>query len=187
MISEDYALVLDYMAQGKSSSYKSGPLAQLIGTEFFTLFEVIPKTKIDVLEKVYIGKGEREKVEFIKRRIEYSMLTQHSVSELEKAIEKIVEDNSEKYLDFYNSSGSISVRMHQLELLPGVGKKHMKDLLDERNKQKFASFDEIAERVKLMPAPKKAIVNRILDEMRGGEKYYLFVRAPRKPRPQRRF
>ena len=65
--------------------------------------------------------------------------------------------------------------MHQFQLLPGVGKKHMADILAERSKKPFASFTDISERVKLFPDPQKTIVRRILQELEGDEKYYLFA------------
>jgi len=66
--------------------------------------------------------------------------------------------------------------MHQLELLPGLGKKHMWEILDIRKEKPFESFNDIKKRVKLMPDPKKAIIKRILAEIQGKEKHRIFVR-----------
>jgi len=122
---EEHALVLDFLPRGKSSSFKTEPLAQVLGIEFFTLLEVIPKEGISLKagEKVYIGKEDREKVEFIKRRIHFKFLTSNSVAEIEKMIEKIVTDREKYFVDFFNNSRSITIKRHQLELLPGLGKK----------------------------------------------------------------
>ena len=65
--------------------------------------------------------------------------------------------------------------MHQIELLPGVGKKHMWEIIEARKEKDFDSFDDIKKRVKLMPDPKKAIIKRILQEIEGNEKHRLFV------------
>ncbi|MHA1628104.1 MAG: DUF655 domain-containing protein, partial [Candidatus Baldrarchaeia archaeon] len=73
----------------------------------------------------------------------------------------------------------ITMRMHQLELLPGIGKKIMWEILEERKKKPFESFKDLTSRIK-MPDPVKAIVKRILIELEGEDKYYLFVR-PFKP------
>ncbi|PIN84887.1 MAG: DNA-binding protein [Candidatus Diapherotrites archaeon CG11_big_fil_rev_8_21_14_0_20_37_9] len=183
---EEKALVLDYLAHGKSSSFKSEPLAQLIGTEFFTLLEVSPKPGVNLaaLEEVYVGKEEREKVEFIKRRISFKDLTNTSNSELEAAIEKIIMQNEKKFVDFYNTSRSITLKRHQIELLPGMGKKHMLQILQERQKAPFESFDELKKRVHSVPDPKHAIVKRIIEELEGFDtKYFLFVRPPAKDKP----
>ena len=185
---EEYALVIDYMPRGKSISYKEESLAQLIGTEYFTLLEVIPKTELKTFEKVYVGKEEREKIQFIKKRIVFKELTSNAVSELQNSIEKIIDANTERFLDFYNKAGSITIRRHQLELLPGLGKKHLADLLNEREKQPFKSFEDIEKRVTLMPNPKGTLVKRIVKELEGEDiKHYLFVRPPKKEKSFTRF
>lgn len=184
MPNEEKAIVLDYLAKGKSSAFKPEPLAQVLGTKFFTLLEVVPKTELKVMEEVSIGKEQRDKIEFIKKRIAFKELTSNAVGEINKAIEKIIQEDRQKFLDFYNKSGAISIRMHQLELLPGLGKKHMLDILDERKKKPFESFQEIEKRVKLMPNPVQAIVKRILQELQEDDlKHYLFARPPYQERP----
>lgn len=78
-------------------------------------------------------------------------------------------------VEFFNKAQPLSTRMHQLELLPGVGKKHMWQIVEERHGEPFTSFEDIKKRVKLMPDPKKTIIRRILAELEGTEKYHLFV------------
>jgi putative nucleotide binding protein len=181
MPNEENAIVLDYLPTGKSNSFKSEPVAQVIGVEHFTLLEVIPSTPLKALEKVYIGKDKRDKIQFIKKRIFFSELTNNSVSEIQKAIELIVKENSQKFLDFFNKSGSLSLRMHQLELLPGLGKKHLFEILKERESKPFESFEEISKRIHLMPDPIKLIVKRVMLELEDNKlKYYVFVRPPAK-------
>jgi putative nucleotide binding protein len=60
-------------------------------------------------------------------------------------------------------------------LLPGLGKKHMWEIVEQRKDKDFESFADIKKRVKLMPDPKKAIIKRILDELNGKEKHRIFV------------
>ncbi len=95
----------------------------------------------------------------------------------------MVEQREKEFVDFFNKAGPITIRQHSLELLPGVGKKHMFDILDEREKKNFESFKEISERINLMPDPKRVIVDRILEELQGNCKYYLFVKNPKIKRP----
>ena len=68
------------------------------------------------------------------------------------------------------------MRRHQIELLPGFGNKHMLQILEERENKIFEKFDEMKERIKLLPDPKQAIIKRILIEMEGDDKSYLFVK-----------
>ena len=178
---EEKALVIDYMVRGRSSDFKTEPLAQLIGTEFFTLLEVVPKSNVElkVLEEVYVGKGDRDKIEFIKKRISFKDLTNTSLSDIENAIEKIIKNNESKFISFFNDSRSITLKRHQIELLPGMGKKHMLQLIKEREKEPFKSFEEIKTRVHSVPDPVRAMVKRIMEELEGQDiKYYLFVRPP---------
>ena len=69
------------------------------------------------------------------------------------------------------------MRSHQLELLPGIGKKHAREILEQRSIEPFNSFDEIKERVRAVPNPKKAIIDRILQELDDKDRYKLFVRV----------
>ncbi|MFA5358014.1 MAG: DUF655 domain-containing protein [archaeon] len=184
MITEEQGIVIDFLPTGKSSAFKPEPLVQLVGKGYFTLLEatVKPGVKPVVGDEVYIGKENRDKIEIIKGRIGFKDLTSNSLSELEGIITKMVESNKEKYLNFYNAAKGISLKRHQLELLPGMGKKHMLAVLDEREKKPFESFADISNRVKGISDPQKLIIKRILEELEGIEdKHYLFVRAPAAP------
>jgi len=186
MPNEEFALVLDYLPSGRSSAFKPEPLAQVIGTTYFTLLEVIPKKNLQILEKVYIGKEQREQVDRIKRRVEYKDLTNTAQQELEHAIESIIQETPQKYLDFFNKAGSISIKRHQLELIPGLGKKHVFDILEKRQQKPFESFEDLEQRVHLMPNAMQSIAKRIMEELQGLDpKHYLFARPPAPPEEQR--
>ena len=186
MPNEDYAIVLDYLAKGRSSSFKSEPIAQIIGTEFFTLLEIVPKGEVKIGEKLYVGKEEREKVDYIKRRISHKDLTSTAVSEIDKIIERVIMEDKERFLRFFNEAGPITIKRHQLELLPSFGKKHMQDLLKEREKKPFESFEDIAKRVKLVPNPINSLIKRIMEELQEPDiKHYLFARPPVREREMR--
>jgi len=187
---EENAIILDYMPQGRNvPPYSKEPIAQVIGNTYFTLLEVVPKKdeagkyvdlKLDMDNHtpVYIGKGERDKIHFIKRRIMFLDLTSISQAEVPIVIKEIVESDPKRFLDFFNKSQPITMRQHQLELLPKVGKKLMWEILAERNKAVFTSFDDIKNRVKNMPNPEEVILERIMQEIRGETKRYIFTATP---------
>jgi putative nucleotide binding protein len=52
----------------------------------------------------------------------------------------------------------------------------LKEILDERERQPFESFDEMKSRLTLFPDPIQMFSNRILLELKGGDKYFLFVK-----------
>ncbi len=182
MPNEENALVLDYLQHGKSTGYKVEIIAQVMGTQHFTLLEVVPKEQLKIMDSVYVGKDERDKIDFIKRRITYKDLSNTAVAELDSAIEKVVKDDEEKFVEFFNEAGAISIRQHSLELLPGLGKKHMQEILNEREKTPFKSYKDIEDRVKLMPDPVKILVKRVKEELEETNKYFLFTRPPAKKR-----
>ncbi|MEM4662830.1 MAG: DUF655 domain-containing protein [Candidatus Diapherotrites archaeon] len=178
---EEYALVLDCIYRPKAKS--SDLMAQVLGKKYFTLLEVIPARQLETFETIYVGKEKRDAIVSVKKRISYDDLTGSAKAELEAAIEKIVNEDKKRFLDFYNTSVPISVKMHQLELLPGIGKKHLNQVLTEREKKPFDSFEDIEKRIPLLPNPLKLIVKRILTEITNpNEKYYLFVRPYKKKR-----
>jgi putative nucleotide binding protein len=184
ILKDEYAIVLDFLPHGHGFG-KPEPIAQVIGTKYFSLLEVVPRKGVVLKpeDEVYIGEGKREEIDHIKRRINYEALTAFAKSELPHIVEKLVEKNEERFVEFFNKAQPITTRLHQLELLPGIGKKHMWGILEERKKEPFKSFEDLKNRVKLLPDPKSTVVKRILLELEGKEdKYRIFTVGP-----QRRF
>ncbi len=177
---EEYVYVLDYMPSGRSSDRASDePLAQGLGLDGFTLLEVVPRTDADVTigDRVYVGEGERERVERVKQRIDYGDLTEGSKTELDYAVKDIVEEEEEKFVEFFNKADSVTIRMHQLDLLPGVGEKIRNTIIEERKYDPFESYDDLEERVSGFHDPAGVLVDRILQEIKDENvKYKLFVR-----------
>ncbi|MCC7553881.1 MAG: DUF655 domain-containing protein [Methanobacteriaceae archaeon] len=192
MKKEDYAVVLDYLSLGyvKSdmSKFRGKPIAQVIGTENFTLLEITPKegVNLEIHDKVYIGKGKRDKVNRILGKLDFENLTATGRIEIDYAIRDIIESQEEKYVEFFNTIGPLTTRLHKLELIPGVGKKHMWSFVEERKKEPFKSFEDIKERVPSFSDPVGMLVKRIKQELdntsakKGKKKYYLFTSAPRR-------
>ncbi len=112
-------------------------------------------------------------------RVNYDALTSAAKSELELVLDRLIEERDKEFADFFNRAPPITTRLHSLELIPGIGKKHMWDIIESRRKP-FQSLDEIKERLPLIPDPKKGLKERILKELQGEEKYYLLVLPPRR-------
>lgn len=180
---EEHAVVLDFLPVGKSTDMTKEPLAQLLGESYFTLLEATPKPGISLAlgERVYVGKDNRDKVDHIKGRILYSQLTNASRNELKNAIRQIIKMREADFVNFFNKCGAITMRLNQLELLPGVGKKHMQDILGERDRKPFESLADMGRRVPLLPDPAHLVQMRVEQELQGNEKYYLFARPPPQP------
>ena len=189
---EDYAVVLDYLPLGyikeSVSTFKKKPVAQAIGTKNFTLLELIPKDNVDldIHETVYIGQGKRDKINRVKGKLDFENLTATSRIELDYVIKEIIESHAEKYVKFFNEAAPLNTRLHTLELLPGIGNKHMWDIIKTREEKPFESFEDIRKRVRLLSDPVGLIANKVKMELdtsrdkRGKNKYNVFTYVPRK-------
>ena len=176
------AIVLDVLAKGHPDDprppFKREPLVQAMGLEQFKLLELVPKSAvpIELYDMLYIGDGEREKIERVKRRIGYEDLTQTARGELPFLVEKVVKQREQDFVQFFNIAVPITPRMHMLHLLPGIGKKLMWEILEERNKRPFESFSDISARIKSIPHPEKMIIARIMEELQNKDvKYHVFT------------
>lgn len=176
---DDYVYILDFLPKGKSEMppHKRKPMAQAIGDNFLSLLEISPKEGISFTQgdRAYIGDGARDKVDHIERRIKYDWLTPTAKSELPEILKSIVLSREAQYVNFYNTVGIISTRQHKLECLPKIGKRHRQDILVEREKEPFKGFEDMRKRIKSIPDPLKTIVDKIVEELKGESKYYLFT------------
>lgn len=181
MEKEEKVIVLDFLPNGypfdERPIHLKTAIAQAVGKKHFVLLELVPKKGVHLqpYEEVYIGEGKRDKIHHIIGKLELSKLTTTAKSELEYVIKDLVNKNQKIFVDFFNNARPLSTRMHQLELLPGLGKKHMWEIIESRKEKQFENFNDIKKRVKLMPDPEKAIIKRIIVELNGNEKHRIFV------------
>lgn len=179
---EEIAIVLDFLPNGYPADtrpmHMKTAIAQALGKEYFTLLELVPKKGVFLqpYEEVYIGEGKRDKIHHISGKLAAGKLTSTAMSEMEFVVKDLVEKHEKMFVEFFNKAQPLTTRMHQLELIPGFGKKHMWEIIEERKEKPFSSFDDLKKRVKLVPDPKKAVIKRILAEIQGDEKHFIFVR-----------
>jgi putative nucleotide binding protein len=182
---EEYAYILDFLPHGRlglqpsgRAGSRAGALVQSIGEEFFTLLEALVKEGVILKphDKVYVGKENREEITYIIGRIGHEDLTASAKTELPSVISRIVLNREKWFTAFFNTTRAITPRMHALELIPGIGKKYMWQVINERDKKPFENFDDLQKRTEL-PNPVKLITKRILEELAGESKYRLFTRV----------
>lgn len=182
---EEYAYILDFLAHGRPgvrptgrAGYRAGALVQMMGEEFFTLLEALIKDGVSLKahDRVYVGKEPREEITYIIGRIGYDELTAAARMELSAVISRIVLSRESWFINFFNSARAMTPRMHALELIPGIGKKYMWQVINERERRPFESYDDLQKRTEL-PNPVKLITKRVLEELSGDSKYRLFTRA----------
>ena len=160
---EDYVYVLDYLPKGRGDvpPFKRRPIVYGLGENQFTLLELIPKNNatFSTGDRIYVGKDaeKRQKIEKIKGRVNYEDLTSTAHGELPYIILEVVHNMEERFIRFFNEASAISTRYHVLELLPGLGKTMMREILDERRKKLFSSYKEMQERIDFLRYPDKLI------------------------------
>lgn len=177
MPKEEHAIVLDYLPNGYPLEKKMMPIAQAVGENNLTLLELAPRrgVTLDLKEKVYIGEGKRDKIYYILGRLKREKLTESAKKQLEEFIHEVVKKREKEYIEFFNKSGAINKRIHQIELLPGLGKKHMNEILKQRAEKEFESFLDMKKRIQNLPDPEKAVEKRIFQELTNIERYNLFT------------
>jgi putative nucleotide binding protein len=180
---EDYAYVLDFFPQTspqlRRPLHRTSGTVHLLGELYFTLLEAALKenVKVAIGERIFIGKDPRDKIAYIIGRIRFKDLTGTAQAELPTIVEKVVKQRERWFTEFFNRAQALTPRMHSLELLPGIGKRYMRLILDEREKKPFTSFEDIKQRTGLYE-PSKLIARRILEELSDEEpKYRLFTRG----------
>lgn len=176
---EEYAYILDFNPRGKSSTVRGreGIIITAIGEDRLTLLEIlgVPNSTFEVGERVYIGKEGRTKILSVLGKMDYENISSSAQSELSTVVEKIVTQNENKFVEYLNNARPLTPRIHALELIPGIGKTYMKTMLEEREKKKFQSYEDLQERVGFKE-PIKHISDRIMDEITGESRMNLFVK-----------
>lgn len=179
---EDYARILDYLPQGlpDERKFKREPVAYALGEAQFKLFELVPRpdAKMTAGDRVYIGKDLdlRQEILHVKKRIGYDELTHAAQSELSSVIMAVIKANEPRFVQFFNEAQAITTRFHMLELLPGLGKKTMWGIIEERKRGPFKDLADLTTRVPLAHQLEKLVAKRIEEELSNPEqKYRLFV------------
>ncbi len=176
---EEYVIILDYLPYGyPMAGGRMSPIAQAIGEKTLALLELVPRKGVTLTqkEKVYIGPDKRDKIYYIAGRLPRDKLTEAAKIQLQEFVEKVVAEQEKKFVDFFNNAQAINTRLHQLELLPGFGKKHTQELLTVREQKAFESFADMKERMPSLPDSRKAIEKRLMEELLERQRFNLFVK-----------
>lgn len=178
---ERTAVVLDFLPRGRPDDdrpqYERSPVALALGETDFRLVEaaLTDDAGVNIGDRIEIDPPGGNVKQL--RRAEYSDLTSTAESELEYAIDQILDVDEDRFVGFYNDAQPITTRLHVLNLLPGIGKKLRNNVLDARKRKPFESYEDIEERVSGLYEPKEVLAERILEELREEDlKYRIFAR-----------
>lgn len=183
---EDYVYILDYLPQGRPDDpRRREPVAYGIGERNFVLLELVPRPGAAMLvgDRVPVGRDVPDRasspVDHVRGRVRYEDMTHAAQAEMRPVLEQMAKAQEERFIRFFNDAGPITTRMHMLELLPGLGKKLMWAIVEERKKGPFKSYKEMDDRVKALHQPEKLVAHRIEEEiMDPMQKYHLFAQPP---------
>ncbi|PSQ40964.1 DUF655 domain-containing protein [Halobacteriales archaeon SW_5_68_122] len=175
------AVVVDFLPRGSPSDdrpqYERSPVAFAVGEADFRLVEaaLTDDAGVNIGDRIEIDPS-GENVEDL-RTAGYDELTSTAESELEHATNAIIDADTRRFVDFYNDAQPITTRLHVLNLLPGIGKKLRNNVLDERKRKPFESFEDVERRVSGLHNPREVLVERIIEELREKDlKYRVFAR-----------
>ena len=178
------AIVLDFLPHGRADDdrpqYRKSPLAHALGVDDFGLYELVLSEgeSVSIGDEVAIDPRD-EMLERV-RHVDFDELSGGSRSELEHVVREQLDANEDRLVDFYNEAGPITLRLHQLNLLPGIGDKLRDDIIDARKRQPFESVADLEERISGLHRPKEIVVERVMEELRDEDvKYKLFARPGR--------
>jgi putative nucleotide binding protein len=183
---ERRAVVLDLLPNGRPDDerpqYERPAVAYAVGEDDFRLYELelVEDADVSIGDRLVVRPAERRDAVDRFRETTYADLTNAARSEVEYVVEEIVDRDERRFVDFYAEADPISLRLHQLDLLPGVGDKIRNNVLDARKRGRFESFEDVEERVSGLHDPRGVLIERILSEFRDDDlKYRLFVRPGR--------
>jgi putative nucleotide binding protein len=175
------AVVLDYLPHGRADDdrpqYEKPQLAHAVDTGSFTLYELVLREEaaVNIGDRVTVDPPQDDIGEV--RRLDYEDLSGGSQTELEHVVGEVIEEEEERFVEFFNEAGAITLRLHQFNLLPGIGDKLRDAIIDERKRDPFDSLSELEERVSGLHDSKGTLSERIIEEIRDEDvKYKLFAR-----------
>jgi putative nucleotide binding protein len=153
------------------------PRIQGVGTDHFTLLEGALHEEATVVPGDRVATTDDEQGPLTSlTRLTYETLSQDAQDRLEATIESIISTNEQRFIDYYNTAQPISLRRHQLDLLPGIGESRRNAIIRQRERRPFENFDDLEDRVTQLGEPHAILAERVLTELQEDDvKYTLLV------------
>ena len=169
MADEEYVYVLH--ARSTAHTGEDAVVIEGIGDADYTLLEceTSPDATIAPGDRVSVGDDASTRIQ---QRLAYDDLSQVARDQLDHAVTALVEHNEDRFIDFFNTAGPLSLRRHQLDLLPGIGETRRNHILQERERQPFTGFGDLTARITGLPDPASIIAARIVTELTTDDHTY---------------
>ena len=178
---EERVLILDIIdKENNTRTHKHNyTIIQTIGKKHFTLLELSLKnerTSTPLLSEINLENETNDTVTAIKKTIAHEKLTKVAQFQLGEAVEKIISENSAKFINFFNQAPSLSLRLHSLQLIKRIGPKARNSIIQARKEKLFNSFDDFTERTGINDI-QGLLKNRVMLEIiESQHKHRLFTR-----------
>lgn len=175
------SVVIDFYPQGKSLSHRRSedynPLAVVVTVDRFEFFDIILiiESKVLVSDNLLLTPTNKKILRV--NQLHFNQLSSSALKKLPVTIKNIVAKFESHYVTFLNQAHPLTTQMHQLQLLPGIGQKRLWSILEARKSKNFTSFSDFTGRTSISD-PTSLFSNRILLELEGSQKYYLFIKKP---------
>ena len=178
----EYAVVLDHLPYGQPDDdrpqHQKPEIAYAVGEQEFDLFELtlVDGADVSIGDRIVVAPdADRDLVQRY-REIDHSALSRGAEQELDYVIEEIVERHPQRFLDYFNEAQPLTLRLHQLNVLPGIGEKLRDDIIESRKREgPFESFEGMEERISGLHDAEGTVVERIIEELTEDVKYRAFV------------
>ncbi|MEM1873144.1 MAG: DUF655 domain-containing protein [Acidilobaceae archaeon] len=126
------------------------------------------------LSRIASERGLPEKILVVPQKpLSYAELTDIAKENLVEAVKRVIQADERTFVEFFNVAEPINIRLHTLDLFSGIGKKTVQSLLEKRAQKPFETFEEVKKIIKADPV--ELLAGKIVEEIRGEAKYYLFV------------
>ncbi|PIU22163.1 MAG: hypothetical protein COT14_02555 [Candidatus Diapherotrites archaeon CG08_land_8_20_14_0_20_30_16] len=148
----------------------------VLGNKKFTPLELSIKKdqNVELCEKVYFGDDKRDKIENVVKWISEKEFLQVSKSIALEAIEKIIIDRKEYYINFINENVLKDEFKNMLIRTLCVGPKTFIKIFDARKEKPFESIKDLEKRANTKVVVKN-IASKVYDEICGKDKFKIFA------------
>lgn len=164
----------DFISDSRSTFKKEYPVVYVIGKDYYSILKLYLKRPLTVVVGDLIDLNTKKNDFQLIKRVTSEKIPKGSEFALEDIVNKLIKEQEPKFVEFFNEAKPITTKLHQLKLLPGVGQKRMWTIIDTRKTQPFQNYSDIEERIGIDPIP--LISGRIMEELKGKERYPLFTR-----------
>ena len=173
------SIVIDFYPQGKSLSHRRSedynPLAVVVTVDWLQFYDVILSigSRVSVRDNLLLISTNKKIIRL--NQLHHHQLSSSALKVLPNIIKDIVSSFESRFITFLNQAHPLTTQMHQLQTLPGIGQKRMWSILEARKNDFFTSFNDFIRRTGISD-PISLFTNRILAELEGSPKYFLFVK-----------